>query len=398
VWGKKNVLSAKKVNFFLMFVLLIHTGIHATTVYIHYFNTSVFFLSYSVLFLWAFPDIKRWLCNFSTHIFLSLMLIWTASSIIWSTHFYLTFLGLISLFGMLLVSFYLLKQYSMEEILDLLVSVGFILLSLSIVVILFFPDFSRPDGLPFLGRWKGLFGNPNHLGMYFYLFSVIFSLALYFKRPIKKSYLFFALFLAIIFLYNSKSITTWVTMAVFVVLFGLKWFNINKNIPWNLMLVGLLIMAGLIIINADQLIILSERSISFSIRIDIWTEVWAVIQKKSLLGNGYLGFWYDEAHKISIGPVFLSSHSGYLEIIVYLGFIGLFLFFMVWIRALFLSAQLFFSNQMTLQSVFPFLFLVTYSLQNIMESTFFLDRSLLWILFIYFVLYLNDNNSRMRSS
>ena len=117
-----------------------------------------------------------------------------------------------------------------------------------------------------------------------------------------------------------------------------------------------------------------------------------------MLGNGYLGFGYDRAHSIPHWPVGLRSHNGYLEVIVYFGFTGFFLFFLMWGRALFLSAKLFFSNKMTLKNLLPFIFLVTYSLQNTMESSFFSQRNLLWILFVYIIIYLNNNHSRQQSS
>ena len=393
------MLGGKWERFFLILVLLIHSGVSASTAQIHYLNTSVFFLLYGTIFILALPDIGRWLSNFPKHIFLFLMIIWAVSSIIWTTSVYLTLLGSVSLFGMLLISFYLFDKYTMEEILDLLVYVGFISLFLNIIVMLCFPGFSRHEHVeyPRFGSWKGLFGNPNHLGIFFCLSSVVFLFALYFKRPINKTHLYLAFFLSIILLFQSNSTTSWIVMGLFVGLFGLKWLNAKKNVQWRWIFIGLFIITSGTVFWFEHVLALFGRDLTFTGRSDIWIEVWSVIQKKLLLGNGYLGFWYDEAHKISFGPVHYSSHSGYLEIIVYFGFIGLFLFLMMWGRALFLSAKLFFSNQMTLQSIFPFLFILTYSIQNTMESSFFLQRNLLWILFIYFIIYLNNNHSRQQS-
>ena len=240
-------------------------------------------------------------------------------------------------------------------------------------------------------RWKGVFGNVNSFSMSFYFFSSVFFLALYFKRPLNKLALYAGLILSIVFLFQSRSLTSWLAMGIFMGMFGLKWLNVKKNIPWNWIFLSLFTVVCGVVFYSAELITLFNRGFSFSLRIDIWTEVWLVIQKNLLLGNGYLGFWYDEAHKIDIGPVAFSSHNGYLEIVVYFGFIGLFLFVLLWGRAIFLSAKLFLSKSITLETVFPFLFLITYSLQNTMESTFFLQRNLLWIVFIYVIIYLNNN-------
>ena len=393
-----EVLGGKWERFFLILVLLIHSGVSASTAQIHYLNTSVFFLLYGAMFLLVYPDIKRWLSGFSTHIFLFLMIIWAVLSITWSTNVYLTFLGLVSLLGMLLISFYLSDKFSLEEVLDLLVSLGFILLFMNAIALLFFPEQSSHHRGQLDGSWKGLLGHKNNFGIFFYVFSIVFLLALYFKRPFNKAGLYFALFLSIIFLYQSKSTTSWMAMGLFVGLFGLKWLNARKNIQWRWIFVSLVIIASGLFVYAEQFLALFGKNLTFTGRTRIWTGVWEVIQQNLMLGNGYLGFWYDRAHSIPNWPVGLHAHNGYLEVMIYFGFTGLILFFLLWSRALFLSAKLFFSNQMSLKNLLPFIFLVTYSLQNTMESSFFLQRNLLWILFIYFVIYLNNNHSRHQSS
>ena len=139
--------------------------------------------------------------------------------------------------------------------------------------------------------------------------------------------------------------------------------------------------------NADQLLMLLGRNTTFTGRIDIWLLVWELIQQNILLDNGYYGFWYDVQHSLYYGV--RAAHNGFLDVMVFLGAIGMFLFVLMLEKAFFLSAKHYFSDEMTLQSVFPFVFLVSFSVVNLMESYFLVKMRILTVVFLYVVLYLN---------
>ena len=386
--SRLKTIAEKWANFFILFVLFIHSGIEYVTINIHYFNTSVFFLTYILIFFMALPYIKYWLYNSREHIFLMLVIVLALLSILWTTDVYRTFLGLVSIIGMLFIGLYLAEKYTMERVLDLLIYLCIGSLLINAVALYFFPEYSI-NRKPHFGIWQGLYWHKNTFGILFFLSAIIFSLALYFKRPFLKVVLYSGLLLSLWYLYRSESTTSWLAMSMFFVLFLFKWLAIKNIIQWRWIFVVLLIIVCGLLLFSDQFVALFGKNLTFSGRTRIWSGVIDIIQNNLWLGHGYSGFWYDNAHKIPHWPVGLMSHNGYLEVMVYFGIIGLFLFILLLGKALYLSGKLFFSDEMTLKSVFPFLFLITYTVQNSMESLFFLQRNLFWILFIYFVIYLN---------
>ncbi len=373
---------------FVLFALFIHSGIEYVTINIHYFNTSIFFLTYLVMFFIALPYIKQCRYNSRDHFLLATVLIYSLLSILWTTDIYRTFLGLVSLIGMLLIALYLAEKYTMAKVLELLIYLCIVSLLINAVALYFFPEYTI-NRKPHFGIWKGLYLHKNSFGILFFLSAMVFSLALYFNRSFYKIVLLSGLLLSLWYLYRSESVTSWLAMGVFFILFFFKWLTVKNIIQWRWIFVVLLIMVCGLLFFSDQFVALFGKNLTFSGRTRIWSGVIDIIQNNLWLGHGYSGFWYDNAHKIPHWPVGLMSHNGYLEVMVYFGIIGLFLFILLLGKALYLSGKLFFSDEMTLKSIFPFLFLITYTVQNSMESLFFLQRNLFWILFIYFVIFLN---------
>ncbi|MCU7837319.1 MAG: O-antigen ligase family protein [gamma proteobacterium symbiont of Taylorina sp.] len=386
---KKNKLA---IQIFLVVGLLIHSAIEYHAAKIHFLNTGIFFFFYGLLFLLALPVIKKMFETFFEHIFLYLMVLWAAASVLWTTNLLETSLAIVSLSGMLLFAFYLAEKFSIEEVFELLIY--FCLLSVVIngCVIYFFPKPSMFAG----GLWNGVYMHKNGFGVIFYFSSMVLLCGLYFKNSVNKILIMTGFFASLGFLYKSVSVTSWVAVILCFGLFFVKWLQTKTKIQWRWFFLIFSISAVFISLNLAKVVGIFGKNLTFTDRDEIWTKVLDVIQQKLLLGNGYYGFWYDDLHKIPGRFYGIMSHSGFLEIMVFLGVIGFFFFLLMWGRALFLAAKLYFSERMTLETVFPFIFLVVYSIQNSMESLFFLKMNIFTIIFIYCILYVNHYYSNKR--
>lgn len=383
------------IKVFLLVGLLIHSAIESFAADVHYLNTGVFFLFYGLLFLLALPVIKEMYNTFLDNLFLNLLILWAVVSIFWTTNLLETLLALVSLLGMYLFAFYLVEKFKIEEIWELLIYFFLISILINAYVLYFFPELSIHHEPGHNGKWRGVFWHKN-LFAHLYSFSIIvFSLALYFKTYVSKWLLSLALVASFWFVYKSGSTTAWLVSMIYLILFMTKWLQTRFHIKWRWIILFFVISTIIVALNANLLLMqLFGKDTSFHGRIDLWLQVWELIQQNLLSGNGYYGFWYNAEHSFDglKGNIFYglrAAHNGFLDVLVFLGVIGMFFFALMLGKALFLSAKLYFSDEMTLHSVFPFVFLVSFSVVNLMESYFLVKMRILTVVFLYVVIYLN---------
>jgi len=385
------------VKIFLVLGLLIHSAVENFASEVHYLNTGVFFLFYGLMFLLALPVIKNMFGTVRNNFFLYLLIIWTVASIFWTTNVLETSLAIVSLLGMLLFAFYLLEMFSLEEVFELFVYFCLFSIVISAIALYFYPELSIYHRDVHYGKWQGVYSHKNVFGFVVYFSIIVFSLALYFKSSVNKFVLFIGLLVSLLYLYQSESTTSLLATVVCFVLLVVKWLNAKKNIQWRWLFIVFFIGTLFVTLYDDQILELFGKNLTFSGRIWIWEKVLGVIQQKPFIGNGYYGYWNDAQHGVEGLSYRVTSHSGFLEIMVFLGIIGFCLFLLMWGRALFLSAKLYFSDRMTLEATFLFIFLISFSFQSTMESYFFQKMKFATIVFIYCILYLNRYFSKKRT-
>ena len=329
------------IKIFLLAGLLVHSAIEAFAAEVRYLNTGVFFLYYGLLFLLALPVIKEMYNTFLDNLFLNLLILWAAVSVFWTANLLETSLALVSLLGMYLFAFYLAEKLSIEEVWKLLVYFFLISLLINAFVLYFFPELSIHHGFPHDGKWRGVFWHKNLFAHFYSLSIIVFLLAFYFKNYASKWLLILGLAASFLFVYKSGSTTAWLVSVIYLILFMIKWLQTRFHIKWRWIILFFVISSIIVALNAEQLLMLLGKNTTFTGRTNIWLLVWDLIQQHILLGNGFYGFWYDAEH--SLHGV-RAAHNGYLDVMVFLGAIGMFFFALMLGKALFLSAKLYFSD------------------------------------------------------
>lgn len=113
-------------------------------------------------------------------------------------------------------------------------------------------------------------------------------------------------------------------------------------------------------------------------RVDIWADVFAITPRWTFLGTGYGGFW---GHPYSFDVIGQKSgHSGYLDVYVELGFVGvlfLLIFFVKFVREMTNFAMKNFD-----WGILGICFLFLSVVYNYTESDFLNTSSLLWTFFL----------------
>jgi len=224
-----------------------------------------------------------------------------------------------------------------KDFFRILLSIAFVILVIGLLFIVINPGFAYLSG-----RFRGLFGNPNGLGLFVMLFVILFEV-IYDKHPeifkSKDRLLFLGVavlslilaasrtaMMGLIIFYSLRFISKISKPLVFVAIFGAAVFAplIVELIPVVIMALGIEDFARL-----RSLEVMGGRAIAIEF-------AWGEIQNNFWLGRG---FGYSN-HLFDEWSEFLSrlghqggTHNTYVTVWLNTGFIGLLLFIMGWFSA-----------------------------------------------------------------
>jgi O-antigen ligase len=213
-----------------------------------------------------------------------------------------------------------------------LITVSFIAAVLS-TKMPFFAFASHPDDeldQSLVGAWRGLMPHKNVAGAIM-IHSSIFFFHHAINRGRKADWLFFAM--AVIFLVMTKSKTS-VGWFAFVLMAGMAYrFAMVRRAPAAFVFgtgVFLFFLAIFAYALQDVIYAFLTNPLSLSGRVEIWQSLFPYIYQHPFLGSGYGSFWaigYDSPIFQTARTLFITqighSHSGYIEILLTTGGIGL---------------------------------------------------------------------------
>ena len=290
---------------------------------------SSLFITSSLIVLIKYNAIFSFL---SKEKYLTLFIGWCLLSILWSNYpefalrrsfqYFVVFLVMVT--SILFIDYYVLRK--------LFINLIFIYISATILSIIFLPGAIDP----LFGTLRGLTYQKNLFGQ---IFNIIFLLLAIFypkeKNSLHRTYHILLMIVSVLFIILSGSSTSIISFIL--ILFVFTIFQLDKifsplKIP---NLVSFLSFLFIFVFNiiasfyADEILGfifgLFGKDITLTGRTEHWAGIWHEIEKHYFLGTGFGSFW-----DIPGGPssqyVWNSAHSGYIEIINELGFIGLFLF------------------------------------------------------------------------
>lgn len=133
-----------------------------------------------------------------------------------------------------------------------------------------------------------------------------------------------------------------------------------------------------LVLNWSEFFSLLGKNTTFTGRTMIWAEYWQLIESNLWLGHGYGAYPENTNNLLKVGP-----HSGYVELLYYIGAIGAVIFLSIValsIRYWYLSIKY---KELSIEASFLFGFIVMFLALNVTE-TYTLNRSgLFWPFFVY---------------
>jgi exopolysaccharide production protein ExoQ len=239
--------------------------------------------------------------------------------------------GALLLAGVLLL-YYIMSRYSLNQVLELLLVLGTVTIVVSIMFALALPQY----GLDKMGEhseaWKGIFSAKNYLGnmgLFFLTVAVSYRGRTPFLRSLRFSQIMFCL-IAIAF---SRAATAWLLTAIYIALLtvmkALHGFRKKDYFVVCLLLLVLFsVVAGVIVVWPDFLVTLLGKDLTLTGRTGIWSAVTDSIAKRPLLGYGYQAFWLGlegESYRVilAVSWVLAQAQNGFLDVMLEMGMLGL---------------------------------------------------------------------------
>ena len=319
--------------------------------------------------------------------FLMTLVLLALVSFLWAEAPVLVLQRSIAVCGTTLLGIALAVRLSVEEQHRLICWVLRIAAVLSLACVLFLPSYGISDGVGEQGVWRGVFGYKNGLGSMMAL-SVLVEWHLPTKTRFSKVANRLALVMSAVLLVFSSSVTPLVALIGSLLLIEIYKLGTQRlRIPlYAIVLATLLILASsmtILLVGGDRVTAALGRSSDLTGRTEIWSMTMPYIPERPVLGYGYWGFWNGASSESlaverAMGTSIMYSHNGYIEILLDLGAVGLFLtvaFLGAGIMRTYYCAE---RNRDTV-ALWPLAFLCYFLLRNIGECSI-LIQGLEWAL------------------
>jgi O-antigen ligase len=317
--------------------------------------------------------------------------------------------GTVLLGGVLLV-FYIMSRYTLNEVHELFLVLGTGTIVASILFALVLPQYGRDLMGGHASAWKGIFSAKNYLGnmaLFFLTIAVSYRPRTAIFRTLRVSQIFFCL-LAIAF---SRAATSYMLTAIYIaytVMMNMM-RGFRKKDYFVAFVVAFVAFAGLIaviVLQPDFLFSLLGKDVTLTGRTEIWDAVMTSILKRPLLGYGYQAFWLGfkgESYRIILTVTWAlgQAQNGFLDVTLEMGVIGLSLVVLIFGFAFRdgLSCLLRSRDEEILRSVEWYLVIVILTLiYNLDESFLFEPKHLGSMMFVLACIGLKIERMRLKQS
>lgn len=388
---------------FVLISLFLFSGSFSTYFEKFTFTSLIILFVHLVIILTSVVNIQPIFWNFKKIKVLFLLLIIIVLSIIWSENPNTSFYKVVQLISTTLLAIQVTLRYKLNDFLKRFELFLWAIVFLSIFYIVFFPSIGIENGYH-QGSWKGIFGQKNTFGIILmFLLTIRVSKIISNKR--KLNMLNFLLIpLLIFFIVKTGSSTALVIsvliffVAIFVILFKvLSRIVIASVIAISFSIVGALYLVIEALNLKGNLLNILGRDSTLTGRTAIWDTIQNVfIAEKPLLGYGFGLFWSSNSPYVYqfqeiIKFKTITSHNGYLDLVLDIGLLGAALVIILFISSIIKTFSLFYKYKYNFNVLWIGLFMISLIIYNFSESMILKENSLYWFLIVLIINYLGRN-------
>ena len=348
----------------------------------------VFLLTYLITISLLCLRWKRIIYLFSRNWYIWALILLPVLSLCWSFERDTTIKNSFTLVCSSLFGIYLTSRYSLKEQLQLMAWSFYVIIALSFIFAIALPKYGQMGDFH-QGKWRGVFTHKNGLGATMVISIIVFLIQGYSDR--KKNtvaWVFLGLSIVLLLLSFSTSalVNCLILVSAFFILQILRW-----SYPVMIPSLIALVTAGTclnywLVNNAAIFFNAVGKDATLTGRTELWQLVWDMIWKQPWIGYGYGGFWHDydgESAYVWRAITFHPSHahSGYLNVLLDLGFLGLTIFWIGFIINSYRALSCFRSSK-AIEDIWPIILLIYLLIANQSESALIVPNSTDWVLYI----------------
>lgn len=329
-------------------------------------------------------------------------LVFAGFSVIWSVSVYATIFRWLELLFATLTAMYFAIQYRLLFFWSNLLKAGVLFVLISIIFSISLPIISSPQGYPYYGAWQGIFWHKNHFGVFVAFINLLclFFTSHYYRISDKQYFFWGGLYVITLWVvYLSKSATALLTVLILSLCFFLlkNWLLFKHKLKKiHYYFIGIIFLLFIFVgyLEIDYIFALIGKERTLTGRLSLWNYLFEnVIFNQIWIGHGYGAFWEVASNRITISKeigwsyAVLIGDSGYLDIFIHLGIIGLTFFLIVFIFACKQAIQIAYEDLNNPLAFLPLFFLAYALLVNISFSLFIETEMLVWIIILQICLY-----------
>ena len=236
------------------------------------------------------------------------------------------------LLGAVLLLYYIMSRYSLDQFLEMMLALGTLTMAASIVFALVLPQYGLDQMGGHSNAWKGIFSAKNYLGN-LALFFLTMAVSSRGRTPFLRSLRVSQIVLCLTAIAFSRAATAYLLTAVYIVcLLTLRTLHHFRKRDYFVVCLLLLMTfsAAVVVIVAwpNFLFDLLGKDMTLTGRTSIWSAVFDSIAKRPLLGYGYQAFWLGlegESYRVilAVSWMLAQAQNGFLDIMLENGVAGL---------------------------------------------------------------------------
>jgi O-antigen ligase len=352
------------------------------------FKQIVFSSLYLVSFISILPKKSLAIGVFKKEKYLGLFLLWSLFTVSWSDFPFVSFARWLQTAGVVIIFVSAFLHFESEnQPWSYVRAILFVYIPLSLLSVLLIPGAIQWE----FPAWRGLASHKNTLGQVSLLSLIIWSVTAFNRDTGRKILGLVFIGLSLILLVGSRSTTSILTFGILLILASALYAGkiivrpvVGRFFSSFLMFSFFAPLVLLLFFMPDSLDALTGyfgKDMSFTGRVDIWSNMLEEIKRHWIIGCGFQGFWMTS--KSALDVIYsnlqwemMDSHQGYLDILNETGIVGLSIFFMMVLS--------YFKNLGTSEKSHPWSWIViSVLILNLTETTLFRSDDVGGVLFLF---------------
>jgi exopolysaccharide production protein ExoQ len=269
---------------------------------------------------------------------------------------------------------FLYQTFGLAKICRMFESLAIILSLLSVIIYYVMPSIGKESSIDDYDAVRGVFATKNMLGECCLFGFCCCAYRFTETQKVTRFFLSTILLLGCIKLSHSASaLLIALLVLAFALTFALRGWPLIRMIYMYVFVSALVVVIAVMIFNPDAIFDMMGRDASLTGRVPLWQAVVEIIAAKPILGHGYGGFY--NANSVDLRYLWLQfpwqpphSHSGYLDMMVDLGVVGLLMYLWLFLFTFILALKANVSGKAPLARWVLF-FLLIIVLMNLDEDT-----------------------------